>query len=129
MKLNPEQEAAVRHFEGPLLIFAGAGSGKTRVITNRIVYLIQKKKVDPKQIVALSFTNKSSKEMKDRVRKLLNKKESRGLTLSTFHALGLNILKKFIDKLGYHNPFILQTPGDLEGIIQDLLKQRKIDTK
>ena len=129
MKLNPEQESAVRHVEGPLLIFAGAGSGKTRVITNRIVYLIQKKKIDPKHIVALSFTNKSSKEMRERVRKSLIKKEGRGLTLSTFHSLGLNILKKYIDRLGFHMPFMLQTPGDLESLLIDSLKQRKIDPK
>lgn len=129
MKLNSEQETAVRHLEGPLLIFAGAGSGKTRVITQRIVHLIKKHNIPPSSIVALSFTNKSSREMKERVRKLLNKKETRGITLSTFHSLGLNMLKKHIEKLGYHNPFILQTPGDLESLISDLLKQRKIDPK
>ncbi len=129
MKLNPEQDKAVKHFEGPMLIFAGAGSGKTRVITNRIIHLIKNKNIEPSKIVALSFTNKSSKELRERVRKMIPSKETKGLILSTFHSLGLNFLKKHIELLGYHLNFLLQTPSDTEGIILDLLKSKKIDTE
>lgn len=129
MKLNREQEQAVNHVDGPLLIFAGAGSGKTRVITNRIANLIQKKGVRGNEIVALSFTNKSAREMAERVRKMVNKKKLRGIELSTFHALGLKILKRYIEKLGYKHPFNLQTPADLEVVLVDLLKAKKYDPK
>jgi DNA helicase II / ATP-dependent DNA helicase PcrA len=127
LKLNSEQEKAVIHKDGPILIFAGAGSGKTRVITNRIINLIQSYHVEPSSIVALSFTNKSSKEMRERVRKMISRKESRGLTLSTFHSLGLNFLKKHIDQIGYHPNFILQTPTETESILVEILKQHKYD--
>ncbi|MEM7184377.1 MAG: UvrD-helicase domain-containing protein [Spirochaetota bacterium] len=129
MRLNREQEDAVNHVSGPLLIFAGAGSGKTRVITNRIANLIRKKGVKGSEIVALSFTNKSAKEMAERVKKMVDKKKLRGIELSTFHALGLKILKRYIDRLGYKVPFNLQTPMDLEGVIADLLKAQKVDPK
>ncbi|HNM05664.1 MAG TPA: UvrD-helicase domain-containing protein, partial [Leptospiraceae bacterium] len=127
MLLNPEQTDAVRHTEGPLLIFAGAGSGKTRVITNRIVYLIRERKADPKKIAALSFTNKSAKEMRDRVRKLLGNKESKGIELSTFHSLALKICKEYIPLLGYQVPFLLCTPYELESILLEVLKSKKIE--
>jgi DNA helicase-2/ATP-dependent DNA helicase PcrA len=129
LKLNPEQEKAVKHVNGPLLIFAGAGSGKTRVITNRIVHLIQNCNVSPSSIVALSFTNKSARELKERIRKMLGRKGGKGLELSTFHSLGLKICKEHLSKLGYKHPFILQTPRDLESIVADVMKQKKIDPK
>ncbi|MCX7997992.1 MAG: ATP-dependent helicase, partial [Leptospiraceae bacterium] len=128
MHLNPEQKEAVEHLEGPLLIFAGAGSGKTRVITHRIVRLIEKG-VNPSSIVALSFTNKSAKEMKERIRKMLSRKQTKGLEISTFHSLGLKICEKFISKLGYEYPFLLFTPNDIELLLFDLLKKKKLDPK
>jgi DNA helicase-2/ATP-dependent DNA helicase PcrA len=129
LKLNPEQEIAVKHKEGPILIFAGAGSGKTRVISNRIVHLVKKREVEPSSIIALSFTNKSSKELRERVLSMVPRKELRGIVLSTFHSLGLQILKKDIEKLGYHKHFLLQTPSDIESILVDILKQKKIEFK
>ncbi len=129
MDLNREQIEAVNSINGPLLIFAGAGSGKTRVITNRIIRMVEELHVDPRKIVALSFTNKSAKEMKERIYKLIGRKKIKGIELSTFHALGLKICKLHIEKIGFKTPFLLQTPNDLEIIISDILKKYKIDSK
>jgi len=129
LKLNLEQQKAVEHVEGPLLIFAGAGSGKTRVITNRIVHLIQKKGVEPQKIVALSFTNKSAREMKERIQKMLPRKQTRGLELATFHSLGLKICKKYLNQIGFSAPFLLLAPNDLELVLLEILKKKKIDLK
>ena len=129
MDLNREQIEAVNSTNGPLLIFAGAGSGKTRVITNRIIRMIEDLYIDPRKIVALSFTNKSAREMKERIYKLIGRKKIKGIELSTFHALGLKICKLHIEKIGFKTPFLLQTPNDLEIIISDILKKYKIDSK
>ncbi|WCL51336.1 ATP-dependent helicase [Leptospira sp. GIMC2001] len=129
MLLNPEQAAAVRHVDGPLLVFAGAGSGKTRVITNRIVHLIEKAEIPPSQIIALSFTNKSAREMESRLRKMMNRKALRGIILSTFHSLGLKILKEHIETLGYNHNFLLLNANDQEALVTQLLKNRKLDPK
>ncbi len=129
MNLNPEQKKAVEHTSGPLLIFAGAGSGKTRVITNRIANLIRVEKVKPTEIVALSFTNKSARELRERVHTMIGRKEAKGAELSTFHSFGLKLLKKFIDRLGYKIPFSLLSPSDLESIVTGLLKEKKLDPK
>jgi len=129
LDLNREQIEAVNSINGPLLIFAGAGSGKTRVITNRIIRMVEELHVDPRKIVALSFTNKSAKEMKERIYKLIGRKKIKGIELSTFHALGLKICKLHIEKIGFKTPFLLQTPNDLEIIISDILKKYKIDSK
>lgn len=128
MQLNSEQKEAVEHLEGPLLIFAGAGSGKTRVITNRIVQMIQKG-ISPSSIVALSFTNKSAREMKERVQSMLSRKQIRGIEISTFHSLGLKICEKFISRLGYEYPFLLLSPSDIELIFHDILRRKKLDPK
>ncbi len=129
MDLNREQIEAVNSIHGPLLIFAGAGSGKTRVITNRIIRMVEELHIDPRKIVALSFTNKSAKEMRERIYKLIGRKKIKGIELSTFHALGLKICKLHIEKIGFKTPFLLQTPNDLEIIISDILKKNKIDPK
>ena len=92
-KLNPQQQAAVKTIDQPLLVLAGAGSGKTRVITEKIAYLV-KQGLPARHIAAVTFTNKAAREMKDRVSKLLDDKQMRGLRVSTFHALGLDILRK-----------------------------------
>ncbi|TGN18210.1 ATP-dependent helicase [Leptospira idonii] len=129
MKLNPAQMEAVHTVEGPLLVFAGAGSGKTRVITNRIAHMIQDKDISASKIVALSFTNKSSAEMADRLRKMVPREKLKGIILSTFHSLGLRILKDHITKLGYHETFLLFNGGDQESFVSELLKIKKIDPK
>ncbi|EMF84103.1 UvrD/REP helicase N-terminal domain protein [Leptospira weilii serovar Topaz str. LT2116] len=129
MKLSSEQEKAVNHVNGPILIFAGAGSGKTRVISNRIVHLIENVGVPAGKIVALSFTNKSAREMEERVRKMIPKQKLKGIVLSTFHSLGLNMLKKHIEFLGYKQPFLLMNQNDQEGFLTTLLIANKVELK
>ena len=129
MKLNPEQEKAVKHIDGPLLIFAGAGSGKTRVISNRISHLIQKEGVPASKIVALSFTNKSAREMKERVRSMVPAASLKGIVLSTFHSFGLQILKKYIQELDYKQPFSMNGYNETEAIVSVLLKEHKFNPK
>lgn len=128
-ELNPSQKEAVLCTEGPLLVFAGAGSGKTRVITYRIAYMIQEKKIPASQIVALSFTNKSAREMKNRLQSMVPKNKLRGIVLSTFHSLGLKILRQHISYLGYTKEFCILNYEDLVDIIIGILKSRKLDPK
>ncbi len=127
--LSPEQARAVQTVQGPLLIFAGAGSGKTRVISNRIAHMIQDHHIPAGKIVALSFTNKSAKEMGERVRKLVPRNLLKGIVLSTFHSLGLGILKKHIEKIGYKQPFLLLNQADQESLITGMLVAQKIEPK
>jgi len=128
MQLNPSQRLAVETIEGPVLVFAGAGSGKTRVITHRIFHMLQIG-IPASQIVALSFTNKSAGEMRERLKKMMPKEKLRGLELSTFHALGLKILRSHITKLGYGEKFVLLNAQDQEALVLDLCKIKKIDPK
>ena len=105
--LNPIQTDAVKHINGPILILAGAGSGKTRIITRRIAYLIKELSVHPSNILAVTFTNKAANEMIERVRRLLDQ-DARELWIGTFHSICLRILKRNINKLeGYRNDFII----------------------
>src|SRR5688572_12622993 len=102
--LNPEQRAAVEHFEGPILALAGAGSGKTRVLTNRIAYLIEEHGVDPAAILAVTFTNKAAGEMRQRVRTLLGQ-EPAGMWIGTFHSIGARLLRRHAPRLGWSPSF------------------------
>lgn len=120
MKLNPGQHDAVHYISGPCLVLAGAGSGKTRVITNKIAYLVQKCEYKARNIVAVTFTNKAAKEMKERVSQTLGKNEARGLTVSTFHTLGLGIIKKEIKTLGYKPNFSLLDDQDTSALLKEL---------
>ena len=127
--LNPEQRSAAEHIDGPLLILAGAGSGKTRTITYRIAHMVSNLAIPGKTILGVSFTNKAAKEMRERVIALLGKTKARGVTLTTFHSLGVKILKKEIDKLGYHLNFSIYDTSDQLGIIRESLKVYQTDKK
>ncbi len=122
-ELNPQQQAAVRYVDGPLLVLAGAGSGKTRVITQKLVYLIRDCGLPAARLAAVTFTNKAAREMKERVARLLKGRESRGLTISTFHTLGLNIIRQEHRALGYRPGFSIFDARDSLQLIRDLLRQ------
>jgi ATP-dependent DNA helicase Rep len=125
--LNPQQQKAVEHIGTPLLVLAGAGSGKTRVIITKISWLIRKAGINAKNIAAITFTNKAAREMKDRVNKLLHKQESKGLTVSTFHTLGLNIIRSEYKTLGYKSGFTIFDAQDTGTIIKELTL-KEVDT-
>lgn len=122
MKLNPGQNEAVKYVTGPCLVLAGAGSGKTGVICQKIAYLIQKCGYKARNIAAVTFTNKASREMKERVNKMLGKDLTRGLTVSTFHSLGLDIVRKEIKTLGYKPGFTLFDDQDTLLLLKELTK-------
>ncbi len=122
-KLNPHQHEAMSYISGPLLVLAGAGSGKTRVITSKIAYLIEKCGVSPRNITAVTFTNKASREMKSRVDSLLKGVDTRGLSISTFHTLGLNILRRECKLMGYRPGFSIYDAQDAETLLKELLRK------
>ncbi|HEQ1859695.1 TPA: DNA helicase Rep [Providencia alcalifaciens] len=120
MRLNPSQQQAVEYVDGPCLVLAGAGSGKTRVITNKIAHLIRQCGYQPRQIAAVTFTNKAAREMKERVGQTLGKKEARGLIISTFHTLGLEIIKREYKALGIKANFSLFDDQDQMALLKEL---------
>ena len=122
--LNPRQREAVRYIDGPLLVLAGAGSGKTSVITRKIAYLIEHCAIKGNHIAAVTFTNKAAREMKERVSQLVSGTQSRGLIVSTFHNLGLNILRREHKVLGYKSGFSIFDQQDAQALIRDLLIQQ-----
>ncbi len=122
-KLNPHQNEAVRYTSGPLLVLAGAGSGKTRVITNKIAYLIEQCGISPRHITAVTFTNKASREMKSRVGSLLKGVDTQDLSISTFHTLGLNILRRECSLAGLRPGFSIYDAQDAETLLKELLRK------
>ena len=120
MKLNPGQNEAVKYVSGPCLVLAGAGSGKTGVICQKIAYLIQKCDYKARNIAAVTFTNKAAREMKERIKKMLGKDLTRGLTVSTFHSLGLDIVRREIKILGYKPGFTLFDDQDSLALLKEL---------
>jgi DNA helicase-2/ATP-dependent DNA helicase PcrA len=131
-RLNPQQKKAVKHTKGPLLIFAGAGSGKTRVITNRIAYLISQESISPKRILAVTFTKKAAGEMQERVAQLLEELKVDNVqqpTIGTFHSIGAMLLRQNADEIGMSRNFSVYDSNDSENLIKDLLKDRNIDIK
>jgi ATP-dependent DNA helicase Rep len=122
-RLNPRQQEAVNYISGPLLVLAGAGSGKTSVITRKIAYLIQQCGIRAQYICAVTFTNKAAREMKERVSSLLRGGEGKGLTVSTFHNLGLNIIRKEYAKLGYKPGFSIFDEGDIKALLSDIMQK------
>ncbi|EOX1607591.1 DNA helicase Rep [Vibrio cholerae] len=124
MKLNPRQDEAVKYVSGPCLVLAGAGSGKTRVITNKIAYLVQQCGYKARNIAAVTFTNKAAREMKERVAQTLGKDESRGLMVSTFHTLGLNIIRREFKALGLKAGFSLFDDQDQLALLKELTEKQ-----
>jgi ATP-dependent DNA helicase Rep len=119
--LNPQQQAALKYIDGPLLVLAGAGSGKTSVITGKIAYLVEQCGIPSRNIYAVTFTNKAAREMKDRVAKLMSGTDSKGLSVSTFHNLGLSIISHEIKKLGFKPGFSIMDQEDCRNILKELL--------
>ena len=124
MKLNPNQDEAVKYVSGPCLVLAGAGSGKTRVITNKIAYLVKQCGYKARNIAAVTFTNKAAREMKERVAQTLGKSESKGLMVSTFHTLGLNIIKREYKALGLKPGFSLFDDQDQLALLKELTEKQ-----
>ena len=124
--LNAQQKEAVTTLDGPIMILAGAGSGKTRVIIQRIAYLIQKKQVPPQQIIAVTFTNKAAEEMRKRLQGILSGKQE-GIHLSTFHSLGVGLLRNSIHHLGYRSNFIIYDTRDQFSVIKTIMEDQDFD--
>ena len=127
--LNDKQKEAVLHTEGPLLILAGAGSGKTRVLTHRAAYLIQQNKCKPYNILAITFTNKAAGEMKERIEKTVGFNPEGEVWVATFHSTCAKILRRFIDRIGYKNDFTIYDSDDQKTLIKNICKKLDIDTK
>ncbi len=126
--LNEPQKQAVFQTEGPVLILAGAGSGKTRVLTYRTAYLIQEKGINPYHIMAITFTNKAAGEMKERICRMVEY-GSEGIWVTTFHSTCVRILRRFIDRLGFASNFTIYDADDQKTLMKDILKRLQIDTK
>ena len=126
--LNEPQREAVFQTDGPLLILAGAGSGKTRVLTHRIAYLIEEQGVNPWNILAITFTNKAAGEMRDRVDQLVGF-GSESIWVSTFHSMCVRILRRHIELLGYDTNFTIYDTDDQKTLMKDVCKLLEIDTK
>lgn len=126
--LNEQQKKGVFTVDGPVLLLAGAGSGKTRVLTHRIVYLIEEIGVNPWNIMAITFTNKAAGEMKERVEDLVGF-GSDSIWVTTFHSTCVRILRRYIDRLGYDNHFVIYDTDDQKSLIKDICKRLNIDTK
>ena len=126
--LNDMQQLAVYHTEGPLLILAGAGSGKTRVLTHRIAYLIEEKHVQPYNIMAITFTNKAAGEMRERVNKIVGFGAEQ-VWVSTFHSACVRILRRYIDRIGYSNDFTIYDTEDQKKLLKDVIKNLNLDQR
>ena len=127
-RLNPQQQEAVLQTEGPVLILAGAGSGKTRVLTHRIAYLIEEKEVNPWNIMAITFTNKAAGEMRERVDRIVGY-GSESVWVSTFHSSCVRILRRHIDRIGYAGNFTIYDADDQKSVMKDICRRLQIDTK
>ncbi len=127
-ELNREQAEAVRHTDGPVLILAGAGSGKTRTIVYRIAYLLSEKKAEPWNILALTFTNKAANEMKERIMEMVPS-EGRPMAVSTFHSACMRILFAHAEKIGYPAKFEIADTTDQKNIMKNVYKKMMIDPK
>ena len=126
--LNDKQYEAVVNFQGPCLVIAGAGSGKTKVLTHKIAYLMKEKNVKPWNILAITFTNKAANEMKQRVENIIGE-ASQDMWIGTFHSICVRILRRYIDRIGFDKSFAIFDTSDQKTLIKDCLKALKIDDK
>ena len=126
--LNDMQQMATFHTDGPLLILAGAGSGKTRVLTHRIAYLIEEKSVNPYNIMAITFTNKAAAEMRSRVNKIVGFGAEQ-VWVSTFHSACVRILRRYIDRIGYSTDFTIYDTDDQKRLMKNIIKELNLNTK
>lgn len=127
--LNPVQQEAVAEIEGPVLLVAGPGSGKTRTLTHRIAYILAKGRARPYDILALTFTNKAAREMRERIQHLLGEEQAGGLWMGTFHSIFSRILRREADKLGYTSDFSIYDTDDSERVVRNIMTNSGIDTK
>ena len=128
-RFNSRQREAITHLGTPLLVLAGAGSGKTSVITNKIAWLIQETGVPARRITAVTFTNKAAREMRERIRSVVPKEQIRGLTVSTFHTFGLNLLRREAKTAGLKSGFSILDGEDTKSVLADLMKREQLDDK
>jgi DNA helicase II / ATP-dependent DNA helicase PcrA len=126
--LNPEQQNAVKATDGPLLIMAGAGSGKTRVLTHRIAFLMVEKRVNPYNILAITFTNKAAREMRERIQNMMGEVANE-IWISTFHSMCVRILRRDIDRIGFSRNFTILDTSDQQSVIKAILKDKNLDPK
>jgi DNA helicase II / ATP-dependent DNA helicase PcrA len=127
--LNDRQKEAVLHKDGPIMIVAGAGSGKTKVLTTRIIHLMAQHGVDAFNILALTFTNKAAKEMKERVEKILGNGEARNLYIGTFHSVFARVLRFEADKIGYPRSFTIYDTDDAKSVVKTVINELDLDDK
>ena len=127
--LNSEQKAAVSCVDGPVLIVAGAGSGKTKVLTSRIAYILEQKDLDPSRILALTFTKKAASEMKERIALMVGERKARKLYMGTFHSVFIRFLREFSESLGYPSAFTIYDTSDSVSAIKTCLKELQLDEK
>ena len=125
--LNEKQQEAVKETEGAVLVLAGAGSGKTKVLTTRVAYLINEKGVNPRNILAITFTNKAATEMKERISKMVE--NSNKIQISTYHSLGLLFIRENCEKLNYQSNFTILDSEDALTLIKKIMKEKGIDDK
>jgi DNA helicase-2/ATP-dependent DNA helicase PcrA len=128
-ELNEQQREAVVHKDGPIMIVAGAGSGKTKVLTTRIAHLMSQHKIDAFNILALTFTNKAAAEMKERVEKIIKSTEARNLYIGTFHSVFARILRAEAPKIGYPNNFTIYDTDDSRSVLKTVINEMKLDDK
>ena len=128
-RFNPRQRQAITHVGSPLLVLAGAGSGKTSVITHKIAWLIQEAGIPARHITAVTFTNKASREMRERINHIAPKDQIRGLTISTFHSFGLNLLRRESYEAGLKSGFSILDTEDSKTILSDLLRRESIEDR
>ncbi|MEI9955399.1 MAG: UvrD-helicase domain-containing protein [Ferruginibacter sp.] len=128
-ELNEPQRTAVEHKDGPIMIIAGAGSGKTKVLTTRIAHLMGFHNIDSFNILALTFTNKAAAEMKERVEKVLGNTEARNLYIGTFHSVFARILRAEANKIGYPNNFTIYDTDDAKSVVKTVINEMDLDDK